>query len=46
MRKVSKMREVVILVKATIIPSDAGLDPYDKDLYTKFIQDPRPITFD
>ena len=45
-RKVSKMREVVILVKATIIPSDAGLDPYDKDLYTKFIQDPRPITFD
>ena len=45
-RKISSIREVVILVRATIIKPDHGLDKYDKDLYSKFIKDPRPITFD
>ncbi len=38
-------KELVIFIRATIVGSNGSADPYDKGLYEKFIQDPRPLKF-
>ncbi len=43
--KTNSKKELVIFIRATIVGSNGGADPYDKGLYEKFIQDPRPLKF-
>ncbi len=38
-------KELVILIRATIVDSQGYMDAADKGMYEKFIQDPRPIIF-
>ncbi len=38
-------KELVIFIRATIIGSSGSSDSYDKAVYEKFIQDPRPLKF-
>lgn len=43
--KKNSKKELVIFIRATIIGSNGSADPYDKGIYEKFIQDPRPLKF-
>lgn len=43
--KKNSKKELVIFLRATIVGSSGNADPYDKNLYEKFIQDPRPLKF-
>jgi MSHA biogenesis protein MshL len=43
--KKNTKKELVIFIRATIVGSSGSADPYDKGLYEKFIQDPRPLKF-
>lgn len=43
--KTNSKKELVIFIRATIVGSNGSADPYDKGLYEKFIQDPRPLKF-
>ncbi len=43
--KKNTKKELVIFIRATIIGSNGSADPYDKAVYEKFIQDPRPLKF-
>jgi len=43
--KVNTKKELVIFIRATIVGSNGNADPYDKALYKKFIDDPRPLKF-
>lgn len=38
-------KELVIFIRATIVGSSGSADSYDKAIYDKFIQDPRPLKF-
>ncbi|MBI1275592.1 hypothetical protein GC177_06435 [bacterium] len=37
--------EMVIFIKATIVPTSGKVDAHDIDIYKKFTNDPRPLTF-
>jgi len=37
--------ELVIFLKATIVHGNDSIDWADKDLYKRYIQDPRPLAF-
>lgn len=41
----SNNKELVLLIKATIIGNNSSLDKADKTLFRKFSDDPRPVTF-
>ena len=43
--KTNIKKELVILIRATIVDSQGYMDHADKSIYNKFIQDPRPIEF-
>ena len=43
--KQNTKKELVIFIRATIVGSNGSADPYDKGIYEKFIQDPRPLKF-
>lgn len=43
--KKNSKKELVIFIRATIVGTNGNADPYDKGLYEKFIQDPRPLKF-
>lgn len=43
--KKNTKKELVIFIRATIVGSNGSSDPYDKAVYEKFIQDPRPLKF-
>lgn len=43
--KREQVRELFILVKATIIGNTSSVDPVDKQLYRKFTTDHRPLAF-
>jgi general secretion pathway protein D len=43
--KTNQKKELVILIRATIVDSQGYMDAADKGIYKKFIQDPRPIIF-
>jgi general secretion pathway protein D len=43
--KSNSKKELVIFIRATIVGSSGSADPYDKGVYEKFIQDPRPLKF-
>ncbi len=43
--KKNTKKELVIFIRATIVGSSGSADPYDKGVYEKFIQDPRPLKF-
>ncbi|MFW0777536.1 MAG: secretin N-terminal domain-containing protein [Rickettsiales bacterium] len=43
--KTNSKKELVILIRATIVDSAGYMDHADKSIYKKFIQDPRPIEF-
>jgi general secretion pathway protein D len=43
--KSNQKKELVILIRATIVDSQGYMDAADKGIYQKFIQDPRPILF-
>lgn len=43
--KASETVETVIFIKPTIIPSDGIIPKADKQLYKKFVRDPRPLAF-
>lgn len=43
--KQNNKKELVIFIRATIIGSSGSADSYDKAVYEKFIQDPRPLKF-
>ena len=43
--KVNYKKELVILIRATIMGHNGYMDQADKNVYQKFIQDPRPINF-
>ncbi|MEZ5692124.1 MAG: secretin N-terminal domain-containing protein [Rickettsiales bacterium] len=43
--KQNSKKELVIFIRATIIGSNGSATSYDKSLYQKFIQDPRPLEF-
>jgi len=43
--KRNSKKELVIFIRATIVGSNGSADPYDKGVYEKFIQDPRPLKF-
>lgn len=43
--KRNSKKELVIFIRATIVGSNGNADPYDKGVYEKFIQDPRPLKF-
>jgi general secretion pathway protein D len=38
-------KELVIMIRATIVDSQGYMDAADKGIYEKFMQDPRPIIF-
>jgi type II secretory pathway component GspD/PulD (secretin) len=40
-----KATETVILIQATIVPTDGYYHPHDKKVYEKFTNDPRPLLF-
>ncbi len=41
----SKNKELVILIKATIVDTRGSLNKVDKDIFNTFSRDPRPVTF-
>lgn len=41
----SKNKELVILIKATIVDTKGSLNKVDKDIFNTFSNDPRPVTF-
>lgn len=43
--KTNSKKELVIFIRATIVGSSGSADPYDKAVYEKFIEDPRPLKF-
>jgi general secretion pathway protein D len=43
--KKNTKKELIIFIRATIVGSNGNADPYDKNLYEKFTQDPRPLKF-
>jgi MSHA type pilus biogenesis protein MshL len=43
--KKNSKKELVIFIRATIVGSHGSADSYDKRVYNKFIQDPRPLKF-
>ncbi|MEQ1704538.1 MAG: secretin N-terminal domain-containing protein [Rickettsiales bacterium] len=43
--KKNTKKELVIFIRATIVGSSGSADPYDKAVYQKFMQDPRPLKF-
>jgi len=43
--KVNSKKELVILIRATIVPSSGNAHAADKSLYRKFTDDPRPLDF-
>ncbi len=43
--RVQTKKELVIFIRATIVPSSGNAQPADKVLYNKFIDDPRPLNF-
>ncbi len=43
--KSNQKKELVIFIRASIIGTNGSSDPYDKGVYQKFIQDPRPLKF-
>ncbi|MDX2113447.1 MAG: hypothetical protein SFW63_06930 [Alphaproteobacteria bacterium] len=43
--KNNQKKELVILIRATIVDSQGYMDAADKNVYEKFMQDPRPIIF-
>lgn len=43
--KVAKKKELVIFLRATIVPTSGNSQPADKELYEKFIPDARPLNF-
>ncbi len=43
--KKNNKKELVIFIRATIVGSNGSADSYDKAVYEKFIQDPRPLKF-
>jgi len=44
--KVNSKKELVIFIRATVMGTSGGVDKADKMEYQKFMQDPRPLTFD
>jgi MSHA type pilus biogenesis protein MshL len=43
--RVKIKKELVIFIRATVVPSTGNSAPADKALYDKFIDDPRPLEF-
>jgi MSHA biogenesis protein MshL len=43
--KTTSKKELVILIRATIVSPHGSVDKADKGLYQKFIKDPRPLEF-
>jgi len=43
--KTNNKKELVIFLRATIVGTNGDADPYDKAMYEKFIEDPRPLKF-
>lgn len=43
--KTNSKKELVIFIRATIVPTTGNADNADKGLYEKFIQDPHPLKF-
>jgi MSHA biogenesis protein MshL len=43
--KINTKKELVILIRATIVDPGGNVDQADKAIYEKFTQDPRPIDF-
>jgi type II secretory pathway component GspD/PulD (secretin) len=43
--KINSKKELIILMRATVVDSNGFVDKADKDIYQKFMQDPRPIQF-
>ncbi|MDX2074472.1 MAG: secretin N-terminal domain-containing protein [Alphaproteobacteria bacterium] len=43
--KVTTKKELVIFIRATIVPSSGSAQPADRLIYNKFIDDPRPLDF-
>lgn len=43
--KQNSKKELIIFIRATIVGSSGSADPYDKNIYEKFTQDPRPLKF-
>lgn len=43
--KIDSKSELIILIRATIMGTGGHMDKADKDIYQKFIHDPRPIEF-
>ena len=43
--KKNSKKELVIFIRATIVGTNGSADSYDKGVYEKFIEDPRPLKF-
>ncbi len=43
--KTTIKQELVIFIRATIVPSSGSVHSGDKGLYNKFVEDPRPLDF-
>jgi type II secretory pathway component GspD/PulD (secretin) len=43
--KDNRVVEMVIFIKATLIPTSGKITKQDIDFYKKFTNDPRPLTF-
>jgi general secretion pathway protein D len=40
-----KLTELVVLLKATMVNAEDSITKADRDLYHKFMNDPRPVAF-
>ena len=43
--KTHNMSELVIFIRATIVDTSGGAPDADKNVYKKFMRDPRPLNF-